>query len=86
MDLVLLKISIKEKIKAIEKYKDEFRIYFPVLMDEKAKVGNAYGVWSHPTTFFIDRKGMIVGRVIGGRDWASRDMRSYIQYLLERKE
>lgn len=85
-DLVLLKISIKEKAKAIEKYKDEFRIRFPILMDEKAKVGNAYGVWSHPASFLIDRKGMIIGRVIGGRNWTSKDMRNYIQYLLERKE
>ena len=55
-------------------------------MDEKAQVGNAYGVWSHPTSFFVDRKGMMIGRVIGGRNWTSRDMRNYIQGLLERKE
>jgi cytochrome c biogenesis protein CcmG/thiol:disulfide interchange protein DsbE len=84
--VIFLKISIKEKVKSVEKYRDHFGILFPILMDEKAKVGNAYGVWSHPTTFFIDRKGMIVGRVIGGRNWMSRDMRKYIRNLLERKE
>ncbi len=77
---------MRERVKAIEKYRNEFGIRFPILIDEKAKVGNAYGVWSHPLTFLIDRKGMIVGRAIGGRDWASREMRNYIHYLLERKE
>ena len=72
-------------MKSIEKYKNRFGILFAILMDEKAKVGNAYGVWSHPTTFFIDRKGMIVGRVIGGRNWMSGDMRKYIRDLLEKK-
>jgi hypothetical protein len=55
-------------------------------MDDRASVGNAYGVWSHPTTFMINRKGMIVGRVIGGRNWISRDMKNYIRHLLKERE
>jgi hypothetical protein len=46
--LVVLKVSIKEKAKAIEKYRDRFGIPFPILMDDHASAGNAYGVWSHP--------------------------------------
>ena len=69
----------------MERYQDEFNFRSPILLDKDASVGNAYGVWSHPTTFFINRKGMIVGRALGGRDWTSKTMTGLIQYLLDGK-
>ena len=51
-------------------------------MDERGQVANAFHVWSHPETYFINRKAKIVGRALGGRDWTSPNMRNLIQYLL----
>jgi peroxiredoxin len=81
----VLKVSVKENEKALIKYKEEFDISSPLMIDEKAKVANAYGVWAHPTTFFINRQGKIVGREFGGRDWSSKTMDNLIQYLLDEK-
>jgi peroxiredoxin len=81
--LVLLKVAIKEKEQDVIKYKNEFKIPLPLLIDENGSVANAYGVWSHPETFFINREGKIVGRVLKDMDWTSRSMRSLIQYLLK---
>lgn len=55
-------------------------------MDGNARVANAYGVWSHPTTFIINREGKIIARAIGGRDWASQEMVNLFLYLLKEKE
>jgi cytochrome c biogenesis protein CcmG, thiol:disulfide interchange protein DsbE len=82
---VLLKVAVKEKKENVEEYKKEFHIPSPLLFDDRAKIANAYGVWSHPSTYFIDGEGKIVGRVIGGRDWTSGSMKSYIQSLLKEK-
>ena len=68
------------------KYKNEFNISLPLLIDENGSVANTYGVWSHPETFFINREGKIVGRVLKDMDWTSRSMRSLIQYLLKEKK
>jgi hypothetical protein len=51
-------------------------------MDERGQVANDFHVRSHPQTYFIDRKGKIVGRGFGGKDWTSLNMRNLIQYLL----
>jgi peroxiredoxin len=83
--LVMLKVAIKEKEEDLRKYKDEFKVSSPILLDEKAEVANAYGIQSHPQTFFINREGKIVGRALKGMDWTSRSMRSLIQHLLEVK-
>ena len=56
---------MKEKEKDLIKCKNRFHISFPLLMDENALVGNAYGVSIYPETFFINREGKIVGRVLG---------------------
>jgi len=79
-------VAIKEKEQDVMKYKNEFNISLPLLIDENGSVANTYGVWSHPETFFINREGKIVGRVLKDMDWTSRSMRSLIQYLLKEKK
>ena len=84
--MVLLKIATKEKEQDITKYKNEFKISSPILIDEDASTSNAYGIWNRPNTFFINREGKIVGRVVKEMDWGSNNMRTLIQYLLEEKK
>jgi peroxiredoxin len=79
--LVLLKVAIKDKEEDLKKYKNEFNISTPIMIDDGG-VANAYGVWSHPETFFINREGKIVGRALKDMDWTSRSMRNLVQYLL----
>jgi peroxiredoxin len=78
---VILKISIKEKKEAVREYSEEFHIQFPILFDNTS-VANSYGVWSHPATFFVNRKGLIVGRAIGQRNWTAKINTKYIEDLL----
>jgi len=85
-DLVILKVVAKEKEKDIVKYKKEFNISSPILMDDNASVTNAYGVSSSPQTFFINREGKIVGRVLKELDWTSKNVRDLIEYLLKEKK
>jgi peroxiredoxin len=84
--LVLLKVATKEKEKDLIKYKKEFNISSPILIDDNAAGANAYGIWNRPNTFFINREGKIVGRVIKEMDWTSKNMRNLIQYLVEEKK
>jgi hypothetical protein len=79
--LVLLKVAIKDKKEDVRKYKNEFNIPGPIMIDD-GQVANDYGVWSHPETFFINREGEIVGRALKDMDWTSRSMRNLVQYLL----
>jgi peroxiredoxin len=75
-------VAIKDREKGVGKYKSKFNISSPLLIDERAQVANAYGVWAHPTTFFINHEGKIIGRTFGGKDWTSESMRNLIQHLL----
>ena len=85
-DLILLKVEIKEKEEDVLKYKNKFNVSCPILMDDNASVGSAYGVWNHPETFLINREGKIVGRVLKDMDWTSRSMTNLIRSLLKEKK
>ncbi len=85
-DLILLKVVAKEKEKDVIKYKKEFNISSPILLDDNASVTNAYGVQSSPQTFFINREGKIVGRILKELDWTSKNARNLVDYLLKEKK
>ena len=85
-DLIPLKVEIKEKEQDVLSYKNKFNVSCPILMDDNASVASAYGVWSHPETFFINRDGKIVGRVLKEMDWTSKSMTNLIQSLLKEKK
>ena len=83
--MVLLKVAIKDKEEDARKYKGEFKISFPIMIDD-GQVADTYGVWSHPETFFINRDGKIVGRVLKEMDWTSKSVKNLVQYLLGGKK
>ena len=79
-------MATKEKEKDLIKYKKEYNFSSPILYENDATVSNAYGVWSRPQTFFINREGKIVGRVLKEMDWTKKSMKDLVEYLLKEKK
>ena len=59
------------------------KISFPVLLDQRLKASNAFGVVSLPATFMIDPKGKILGALYGAEDWATPSNILYFENLLK---
>ncbi|HFD78779.1 MAG TPA: TlpA family protein disulfide reductase [Gammaproteobacteria bacterium] len=58
---------------------------FPILFDTDSKVAPLFGVKGLPTTVLIDRRGRIVYRAVGGRDFDHPEVREIIRALLAEK-
>jgi len=56
---------------------------FTMLFDKDSKVSQAYRVQGLPTTFLIDKKGMLRFRAIGGREFDHPDVEKQIKKLME---
>jgi|PlaIllAssembly_1097288.scaffolds.fasta_scaffold3999651_1 peroxiredoxin len=54
-----------DKDAAARKFVEEHRLPFPVGRDSSAVIGSLYRVDATPASFFIDRKGMLVERIVG---------------------
>jgi peroxiredoxin len=82
--LVILLAAIDgEKEKKVRRLIQEHKITLPVLLDPKAKTARSYGVNFVPVSFFINREGLIVGTVLGERDWVSPKAWSAVTELFD---
>jgi peroxiredoxin len=65
------------------KFLEKEPVTVPVLMDKNGKVGRLFGLWAHPTTYLIDRQGMVRYRSMGLVDWTTLEATSVIDILLK---
>ncbi len=55
---------------------------FPILFDRDSAVSQTFGVKGLPTTVLIDKRGRVVYRAVGGRDFNHPEVRTIIRKLL----
>ena len=63
--LVLLAINIGEDSTKVEKFMQSRNLSFPVLLDTKEDISQKYNIRYIPTTFFIDKDGVIQDIKVG---------------------
>ncbi len=81
--LVFYRITPREKGETVRKFLEKESLHFPVLLDPSGQVERIFGVWLHPTSYLIDRKGMVRYRVMGPWDWNNVQVTSLIDQLLK---
>jgi cytochrome c biogenesis protein CcmG/thiol:disulfide interchange protein DsbE len=64
-ELVMLTINIGESADTVKDFFQDRNLSLPVLFDTDITVARTYGVLGIPTTFFIDKEGIIRAKVIG---------------------
>lgn len=80
----VLLINFRENPELVRRTVRERGYVARVLLDQSGDVtGKEYGVWGPPTAYFVNRRGQLIGRVTGPRDWRSPAARQFIQALLE---
>ena len=79
---MILAVSFQEPENLVRDFQKEFKLSFPVLFDPQGKVSGKYKFRGHPVTFLIDRKGLLIGQVVGERDWSSPEAKALVMGLL----
>ena len=84
--LVILGISVdavgRDKVQAFVR---ELGLTFPILLDPETVVGKRYRVRALPTSFLIDRDGVVRHREVGYRNWTSAETRYLLDEALRRR-
>jgi peroxiredoxin len=82
--LVILMAAIDgEKERKVQRVIKANKITLPVLLDPKAKTARSYGVNFVPVSFLISQEGLILGTVVGERDWVSEKAWSAVKELFD---
>lgn len=77
-------ITFRENPEVVRRVVRERGYSIPTLIDATGDVtGRLYGVFGPPTVYFVDRRGELIGRAAGSRDWDSPAARAFVQALLD---
>jgi peroxiredoxin len=81
---VVMGISIDSSESPVRKFLKKIPVDFPLLLDSRLEVAKTkYKVFAYPTTFLIDRKGIIKEKFIGEMDWVDDKTVKIIERYLE---
>jgi peroxiredoxin len=63
--LVILTVNVGEESSQVEQFMEHFGLSFPVALDKSTSVAKNYNIRGIPTTFFIDKNGIIKDMKVG---------------------
>jgi thiol-disulfide isomerase/thioredoxin len=81
--LEIVAVNLQEDDKAVQKFVDELKLSFPVLLDKSGRVGATYGARSIPTSYIVDRNGFVLAGTIGTREWDTEQYVRFFERLLQ---
>ncbi len=58
-DVVVLAINKAEPVDKVNAFILDNKMTFPVLLDSDGKVAREFGIYAYPSTFFVDKEGII---------------------------
>jgi len=80
--LEILAVNCREDQAAVSSFLRNEGFTFPVLLDLDGRVSLNYGIQAIPTTFLIDRDGMIILRLVGSIEWDTPKIHAALESLL----
>lgn len=86
-NVAFLLVSIDDDAKRLQRYLDDMKFPFPVARASSADMQRATGFNDLPSTFYIDRGGIVRYQVLGFESHGDADARvsSYIDQLKQAK-
>jgi peroxiredoxin len=80
--LIVLAISTDRSDSGVIDFLSKHPVDFGVISDPDAKTSRQYKVFSLPTTFLLDKNGVVVKRYLGEEEWDSPETRNEIKKAL----
>jgi len=66
-----------------KEFVSDYQLTFPVLVDSHGETAQRYRVTALPTSFLLDKDGIIKEKIIGGRNWSEPSLLGKIVTLME---
>jgi len=80
--LVILAVNFQEGPERIKEFLAKHNLTFTALLDHDGKVAERYQAWALPVSVIINKRGEIVARAMGSKDWHSDEALRYFRQLL----
>jgi peroxiredoxin len=64
----VLALNLSENVQTVKGFAKEYKLAFPILLDNDSAIADQYGIDPIPTSFFVNREGVIKNVHIGELD------------------
>ena len=78
----LVAVSIDEDAALVERFQEEYKLSFPILLDPAQEIYRDYQTMGVPESLLIDATGRVVERYVGPRIWDAPEYIERIQMLM----
>ncbi len=78
----VLAVDLQEDRQRVQSFAKDLGLSFPILLDSDGSVGGEYGAHALPTTFLLDRRGLIFAWAVGAREWDTPEMLATLRGIL----
>jgi peroxiredoxin len=82
----ILAVSGGEGPNVVQPFIKNLKLSFPILLDERFEVHEKYEVSAIPSTFLVDKGGVVTHRFFGAVDWNDDQFKELIGKLIKAKE
>jgi thiol-disulfide isomerase/thioredoxin len=79
----ILAVNLGDSRGKVSEFMQEYKLNFPAVLDEKSVTGSQYSVRAIPTTYIIDRRGLIIARLVGSINWNTPKIIAAIEAVLQ---
>ena len=83
-DFAMVTINLQESATQVKGFFKELKLTFTALLDTTGEVGSLFRIYQIPTTFILDKKGRIIGKAVGPREWDSKDAVALFEHLTDK--
>lgn len=80
----MVAINLQEPASQVNHFFKDYKLTFTALLDSHGEVGAHFRVTSIPTTFILDKQGIIIGKVMGPRKWDGKKAFALFEHLTNR--
>ena len=85
-EILAVSIDAPGQGQAVEEFRREFGLSFPILLDPAKDAHASFGVTGVPETYLIDVRGRLAERFIGPRDWDDPRYARLVRRLLAERD
>jgi peroxiredoxin len=65
----IIAVNLRESRSTVTAFMRQYNLSFPAVLDLRGSAGSMYGVRAIPTTYIIDKRGLIVAQLVGSIEW-----------------
>ncbi len=77
----MVAVNLQEPVSQVEQFFKDYKLTFTALLDSDGEIGAHFRITSIPTSYILNRQGILIGKVMGPRKWDDKKSFALFEHL-----